>query len=64
MADSFLSAAGWLFSVAWGVTMGAVTIAAFGRDLLRWKTYSVPVHSASPTHAHHGGNSLEASSNR
>jgi hypothetical protein len=34
MSDSFLSDAGWLFFAAWSVVIGAVSIAAFGHDLL------------------------------
>jgi hypothetical protein len=34
MSDSFLSDAGWLFFTAWSVVIGAVSIAAFGHDLL------------------------------
>jgi hypothetical protein len=37
MSDSFLSDAGWLFFAAWSVVIGAVSIAAFGRDLLPLK---------------------------
>lgn len=38
MNDSFLSDAGWLFFAAWSVVIGAVSIAAFGHDLLPAKT--------------------------
>jgi hypothetical protein len=34
MSDSWLSDAGWLFFTAWSVVIGAVSIAAFGQDLL------------------------------
>ncbi len=42
LTDSFLSNAGWLFFAAWTVMVAAVTIVAFGRDLLpskspRWR---------------------------
>ena len=32
--NSFLLDAGWLFFAAWSVIVGAVSVAAFGRDLL------------------------------
>jgi hypothetical protein len=38
MSDSFLSDAGWLFFAAWSVVIGAVSIAAFGHDLLPSRT--------------------------
>jgi hypothetical protein len=38
LTDSFLSNAGWLFFAAWTVMVAAVTIIAFGRDLLPWKS--------------------------
>ena len=41
MNDSFLSDAGWLFFCAWSVVIGAVSIAAFGRDLLPLKARRV-----------------------
>lgn len=34
MSDSFLSIAGWLFFTVWSMIVGAVSLAAFGRDLL------------------------------
>jgi len=34
MMDSLFSNAAWLFFVAWSVVVAAVSIAAFGRDLL------------------------------
>jgi hypothetical protein len=36
--DSFLADAGWLFFAAWSAVVAAVSIIAFGRDLLPWKT--------------------------
>jgi len=33
-SDTFLSDASWLFFAAWSVVIAAVSIAAFGRDLL------------------------------
>jgi hypothetical protein len=32
--NSFLSIAGWLFFTIWSMIVGAVGLAAFGRDLL------------------------------
>jgi hypothetical protein len=34
VGDSFLSDAGWVFFAAWSVIVAAVSLAAFGRDLL------------------------------
>ena len=34
ITDSFLSNAGWLFFTAWSIILGAISVAAFGRDLL------------------------------
>jgi len=33
--NSFLSIAGWLFFTVWSMIVGAVSLAAFGRDLFR-----------------------------
>ncbi len=38
-SESFLSNAGWLFFAAWTAVIAAITIAAFGRDLLPWSTH-------------------------
>lgn len=35
-SESFLSNAGWLFFAAWSAIIAAISIAAFGRDLLPW----------------------------
>jgi hypothetical protein len=43
LTDSFLSNAGWLFFAAWSGMVAAVSIAAFGRELLPWKTPSKSV---------------------
>ena len=48
MSDAFLSDAGWLFFAVWSVVVGAVSIAAFGRDLLPSKA----VDSINPPVAH------------
>jgi hypothetical protein len=34
LSDSFLSDVGWLFFAAWSAVVAAVSLAAFGRDLL------------------------------
>ena len=38
--DTFLFNAGWLFFAVWIAVITSVTIAAFGRELLPWKTNS------------------------
>jgi len=47
--DTFLFNAGWLFFAAWIAVVAAVTVTAFGRDLLAWRTH-VPdaVHEPLP----------------
>jgi hypothetical protein len=40
LSDSFLSNAAWLFFGGWGAIVAAVSIAAFGRDLLPWRAHS------------------------
>ena len=40
MSDSFLSDAGSLFFAVWSLIIGAVTLKAFGRDLLSSKAAS------------------------
>jgi hypothetical protein len=37
LTDSFLADAGWLFFAAWSAVVAALSIVAFGRDLLPWK---------------------------
>jgi hypothetical protein len=37
--DSFLADAGWLFLAAWSAVVAALSIVAFGRDLLPWKAH-------------------------
>lgn len=53
LSDSFLSDAGWLFFAAWSVIVAAVSIKAFGRDLLPTKAavevFSKPRTSDPPT---------------
>jgi|HubBroStandDraft_5_1064220.scaffolds.fasta_scaffold105063_2 hypothetical protein len=44
--DTFLFNAGWLFFAAFLVVIAAVTITAFGRDLLPWTSHPHP----DPTH--------------
>jgi hypothetical protein len=34
IAQAFMSYAGWIFSVAWGTLLAAVSAIAFGRDIL------------------------------
>jgi hypothetical protein len=33
-AQTFIFYAGWFFSIAWGTLLAAVSIIAFGRDIL------------------------------
>jgi hypothetical protein len=40
MSDSILSGAGALFFATWSLTIGAVTVKAFGRDLLFYRAES------------------------
>lgn len=37
LSEWFLSAAGWMFFSAWSVAIAAVSIVAFGNDLLLFK---------------------------
>jgi hypothetical protein len=46
--DSFLADAGWLFFAAWSLMVVAVSIVAFGRDLLPWRTHLDPAHKSQP----------------
>jgi hypothetical protein len=55
--DTFLFNAGWLFFAAFLVVIAAVTITAFGRDLLPWNspagpdpTHKSPADHPRPTH--------------
>lgn len=48
MSDWFLFDAGWLFLAAWSAIVAAVSIAAFGRDLLPWSTHLDPAHNSQP----------------
>jgi hypothetical protein len=34
LAQAFIVYAGWIFSVAWGTVLAAVSLIAFGRDIL------------------------------
>jgi hypothetical protein len=34
LAQAFIVYAGWIFSVAWGTVLAAVSVIAFGRDIL------------------------------
>lgn len=55
-SESFLSNAGWLFFAAWSALITAISIAAFGRDLLPWSAHldtaskSQPPQQSRPTH--------------
>jgi hypothetical protein len=43
--DTFLFNAGWLFFAAWSAVIAAVSIAAFGRDLLPWNPRPDPANN-------------------
>jgi hypothetical protein len=53
LTDSFLADAGWLFFAAWSAVVTALSIVAFGRDLIPWKfdsaSESQPADRARPT---------------
>jgi hypothetical protein len=34
LAQAFIVYAGWIFSIAWGALLAAVSVVAFGRDIL------------------------------
>jgi len=51
ISDSFLSDAGWLFLGAWSVVVAAVSILAFGRDLLPSKASLDSVHKRDSSHS-------------
>ena len=34
LAQAFIVYAGWIFSIAWGALLAAVSVIAFGRDIL------------------------------
>jgi hypothetical protein len=46
--DTFLFTAGWLFFAALIAVIAALTIAAFGRDLLPWTAHPEPAHRPHP----------------
>jgi hypothetical protein len=48
ISDSFLSNAAWLFFAAWIVMVAAVTVAAFGRDLLPRTADLIPAPKSEP----------------
>ena len=48
ISDAFLSNTAWLFFAAWTVMVAAVTVAAFGRDLLPWTTNLNPASKSRP----------------
>jgi hypothetical protein len=39
--DSLFSDAGWLFFAIWSIVIGALSVAAFGRDLLEANTPAI-----------------------
>ena len=49
LSESFLSNAAWLFFAAWTAMIAAITVAAFGRDLLPWAADLNPAPKSRPT---------------
>ncbi|HEY4763450.1 MAG TPA: hypothetical protein VIH75_07220 [Candidatus Sulfotelmatobacter sp.] len=47
-SDSFLSNAGWLFFAAWTAMIAAVSIIAFGSDLVPHRPHLDPPHKSRP----------------
>ena len=41
LRDSLFSDAGWLFFAIWSIVIGALSVAAFGGDLLEAKTPAI-----------------------
>ena len=48
LADSFLFNAGWLFFAAWTAVVAALSIVAFGRDLLPRRAHLHPLPKSQP----------------
>jgi len=48
-SDTFLSDASWLFFAVWSVVVAAVSIAAFGRDLLPSRAHIDPHPNSLPS---------------
>jgi len=48
MSDSYLFDAGWLFFAAWSIVVAAVSVAAFGRDLIPSRASIDPTKPAIP----------------
>lgn len=48
-SESFLSNAGWLFFAAWSIIIAAISIVAFGRDLLPSPTHLDPAPESQPS---------------
>jgi hypothetical protein len=48
MSDSLFSDAGWFFFALWSVVVGAISVTAFGRDLLPHKARVEPCKLAVP----------------
>jgi hypothetical protein len=55
LSDTVLFDAGWLFFAALTLVVALVSVAAFGRDLLTWKTQLDPIPQ--PQESTHPGNS-------
>jgi len=48
MSDSIFSDAGWFFFALWSIVVGAISVTAFGRDLLPSKARVEPRRLAVP----------------
>ena len=48
MSDSLFSDAGWFFFAVWSVVVGAISVTAFGHDLLPCKARVEPHRLAVP----------------
>jgi|HubBroStandDraft_5_1064220.scaffolds.fasta_scaffold1052072_1 hypothetical protein len=57
MSDSYLFDVGWLFFAAWAVIVAAISLAAFGRDLLPPQT---PLEQSSKPPAERSANVVVA----
>jgi hypothetical protein len=49
VAQAFIFYAGWIFSVAWGALLAAVSVVAFGRDIVP-KPQRVTAEKERPLH--------------
>ena len=50
LRDSLFSDAGWLFFAIWSIVIGALSLAAFDRDLLEAKTSAISPSRSTASH--------------